>query len=209
MRDAVTAKKFFLMMERGQLPDAVTDAWEDMNKQRGNNMRVGKTKIINRFYKRTALGTMVAQPDHPLLKRSRTHSTKGVNGDFHDGMIFEEARTKCGGFDELKIGVRANRVKTTGSGDWPDLTYHFRRTRVGAEESFERKDDVTAVKATTHEGFKALEIAMDNFIPNLMGGQFQPLAMATNLSRGQEITAGSSMGGGNLLSIKDTIGKVL
>ena len=96
-------------------------------------MQEEQAKIINRFSQRTEQG-IVAVPSHPYFERKITHKDTSYQNEWHEGICWEEAKTKCGGRADLQEGVEARRIKTSGSGKWEDLFYHFKRRRLGGPQ---------------------------------------------------------------------------
>lgn len=123
MRDPVKAKRFFQMLHEGTLPDNLKATYEGASKEKGGGAFQNITKVINRGVKRTGPGTLVVQENHPYLTHLKQHVKTGYQKEYHAGMIFEEAKSACGSFEDLKNATYAGRITTSGDGAWEDLTY--------------------------------------------------------------------------------------
>ena len=66
----------------------------------------------------------------------------------------------------MQEGVEARRIKTSGSGKWEDLFYHFKRSRVGAIEEYKGADEMTKQLQTTPDSWDTFEKMLDNFTPD-------------------------------------------
>ena len=56
LKDPVKAKRFLLLMSRGQLPESVQSSYDEALKLRGDGIQQAKTKIVNRFLVRKVAG---------------------------------------------------------------------------------------------------------------------------------------------------------
>ena len=67
-----------------------------------------------------------------MMHRIEREPSKAINIAWEEGVIFEEAVTRCGNQDALHDAVSAGRVKSEGGNDnWKHNFYKFPRTAVG------------------------------------------------------------------------------
>ena len=101
-------------------------------------MRTDITKIINASFTRKkgdAKNALSLQLDHPLFKRQVVAGKTSFFKDFHTGVMYEEAKVKAGGLDDLQHAVNTRRVKTKGVGEFEDLKFYLPREEVGNEDT--------------------------------------------------------------------------
>ena len=123
-------------------------------------------KIINRFYKRNSNGKLVATPEHKLFT-SVEHTKTGYQDEWHEGVIWDVACVKVGGFPNLQDAVHGRRVKTSGTGDWKDLQYNFPRSSVGAREMAAKAIKGQTTHDVTDDGMKSFSLALEDMIPTM------------------------------------------
>ena len=129
-------------------------------------MRQEETKIINRFLKKNK-GSWETQPESPYFNLRRLYEIKGYQDEFHEGVCWEEAKTKAGGEESLREGVAGLRIERTGSQDWPSSFYHFPRSKIGGIESFAHQSSSIVKHAISEDGMQTFALALEAMIPVL------------------------------------------
>ena len=123
------------MLLADHLENVAVLAYEGAKKAKGTRDFNSVTTVINRGVKRVGVGQLVVQSTHTYLAAMKEHIETGYQDEYHACLIFEEAKTACGGFDDLKNAVYENRITTAGdSPRWEELTYYIKRSAVGSKE---------------------------------------------------------------------------
>ena len=164
LRDSKKTKKFLEILHSGLMPANIRDIFEGAKAKRGSSMRQEETKIINRFLRKKD-GTWETVPDSPYFDLRRQYEKKGYQDEYHEGVCWEEAKTKCAGKESLREGVAALRIKRSGSQDWPNSFYHFPRTKIGGVESFAHQSASMVKHAISDEGMQSFALALEAMIP--------------------------------------------
>ena len=128
-------------MQQGLLPDSVIQAYEQVTQKRGSSMRTELTNLINQTMERIpgsdprTNSYVVNEEAEAVLNTTASHDIKKHNSSWSDGVIFEEAVTRCGNQQALWEAVSQGRVASEGdNADWKRNVYKFPRTSSGAKD---------------------------------------------------------------------------
>ena len=127
-------------MQQGLLPESVIQAVEQAEQKRGSSMRQELTNIINQTIERIPgsdhrTNTYVVNEAAAVLNTTASHDIKKHKSSSNDGVIFEEAVTRCGTQQALWEAVSQGRVASEGDNvDWKQFVYKFPRTSSGTKE---------------------------------------------------------------------------
>ena len=180
-RDPSKAKKFMELKKQGQLPDEIMQAYEQAELKRGSSMRQELTNIINQTIQRIPgstdrLNTYVVNKDAAaVLNIKGSHDIKKHKSQWQDGVIFEEAVTRCGTQSALWEAVESGRVASEGGHyDWKQFFYKFPRSSSGTNEVTVRSTAMEIKSIPDDSAAKDLfslidEVHKDNSQPALQG----------------------------------------
>ena len=180
-RDPSKAKKIMELKKQGQLPDEIMQAYEQAELKRGSSMRQELTNIINQTIQRIPgnidrLNTYVVNKDAAaVLNIKGSHDIKKHKSQWQDGVIFEEAVTRCGTQSALWEAVESGRVASEGGHyDWKQIVYKFPRSSSGTNEVTVKSSAIEiksiADDSAAKDFFSLIdEVHKDNSQPALQG----------------------------------------
>lgn len=94
--------------------------------------------------------------EHPMFTESVTRSRDASRTKMAAGVIYEVAKRKCGGLDDLNNAIRENRVIEKGG------LYYFRSDIIKDTRSFTRTETAARSGQTAQTTFNALALAVDD-----------------------------------------------
>lgn len=139
-RGQMKSRTWRALKAQGALPESHIAAYEEALKAGGGKIKAdGLDHIINKGIQWVTLpngkNRLEVVEHHPLFtkKSSRSFSTK--HGSYAQGVILEEARTRCGTQAYLEEALVANRVMCGSDG-----LYYFRSNHIGREDIFTKQE---------------------------------------------------------------------
>ena len=124
MRDIMKARKFQNLWDSGQLPDVVAERAEDIKKQKkGGKFRENMTELINNTFTRGADNKLVLATQSPYFKDMHNKSNSTGVHDVEEAVIWEVAKTRCGGEEDLRNALRRGSVQATSDAEYPNIIF--------------------------------------------------------------------------------------
>ena len=142
----------------GALPESHKEAYKEAVKDGGGKIKEGALdSIIENGVARITLPNgrtrLEVVEHHPMFVKHSSRSCSTKHGQYAQGVILEEARTRCGTQAYLEEAIAANRVKVASDG-----LYYFRSKHIGREDIFTKTEeakkntDITDAELTALEG---------------------------------------------------------
>ena len=124
MRDIMKARKFQNLWDSGQLPDVVAERAEDIKKQKkGGKFRENMTELINNTFTRGADNKLVLATQSPYFKDMHNKSNSTGVHDVEEAVIWEVAKTRCGGEEDLRNAIRRGSVHAVSDAEFPNIVF--------------------------------------------------------------------------------------
>ena len=114
-------------------------------------------------------------------------------------MIFEIAKVKCGGKDELEAAMRRGQVRAHGNVPGQEL-YYFPRASVGGERTWESEETMERQQHRTADDFEGFGTVVDSFMSISNNGQGD-LAQMCSFASGSSTLSGISIGSSSSQSL--------
>ena len=129
------------LLVQGALPDSHKAAYEQAVKDGGGKVKEGALdSIIENGVARVTLPNgrtrLEVVEHHPMFVKHSSRSCSTKHGQYAQGVILEEARTRCGTQAYLEEAITANRVKVASDG-----LYYFRTKHIGREDVFTNTEE--------------------------------------------------------------------
>ena len=171
----------------GALPESHKEAYKEAVKDGGGKIKEGALdSIIENGVARITLPNgrtrLEVVEHHPMFVKHSSRSCSTKHGQYAQGVILEEARTRCGTQAYLEEAINANRVKVASDG-----LYYFRSKHIGREDVFTKTEEATKNTEITDAELTALEGAI--------GDELEDGTKALDIISGQQA------GGGLMLEI--------
>ena len=152
------------------MDESIRACYDEALSKRGKGMREAVTKVINAAFKRlpgeNTKNSLAVQVNHPMLKNATSHEQGKFNTGYYYRCIYEEAKTKAGSRADLEEAVKKQRVRTTGSGEFEDLVFHFPMGKAGQETKTTDFKSTSGDAPISNELIKEFKQFVDEAIPN-------------------------------------------
>jgi hypothetical protein len=186
-RGQMKSRTWRALLVSGALPESHKEAYKEAVKDGGGKIKEGALdSIIENGVARITLPNgrtrLEVVEHHPMFVKHSSRSCSTKHGQYAQGVILEEARTRCGTQAYLEEAINANRVKVASDG-----LYYFRSKHIGREDVFTKTEEATKNTEITDAELTALEGAI--------GDELEDGTKALDIISGQQA------GGGLMLEI--------